>query len=170
MHPLPTSQRLEFRSWKESDLPLAMMLWGDPKVTALIYADPVLSPAQIAERLQFEIALEQKTGVQYWPIFLRETQEFIGCGGLRARETEHTFEMGCHLRPAFWGQGIATEFAQTVIPFAFKSLGASALMAGHHPNNAASRHMLASLGFSFLQEEFYMPTGLWHPFYQLLRD
>jgi hypothetical protein len=46
--------------------------------------------------------------------------------------------------------------------FAFGTLGAQALFAGHHPANLASRHVLTKLGFQFSHEGFYRPTGLKH--------
>ena len=39
------------------------------------------------------------------------------------------------------------------------------IYAGHHPDNHASKHILETLGFTFLETVFYEPTGLLHPFY-----
>jgi ribosomal-protein-alanine N-acetyltransferase len=39
------------------------------------------------------------------------------------------------------------------------------IYAGHHPDNHASRHILATLGFAFINSVFYAPTGLLHPSY-----
>lgn len=46
-------------------------------------------------------------------------------------------------------------------------IAASALFAGHHPENAPSRHILEKIGFRFTREELYPPTGLNHPSYLL---
>jgi ribosomal-protein-alanine N-acetyltransferase len=56
-----------------------------------------------------------------------------------------------------------------VITYAFDTLGASALFAGHHPENAASRKVLAKLGFQFTHKQLYPPTGLEHDSYLLKR-
>jgi len=74
-----------------------------------------------------------------------------------------------HLLPTYWGQGFAVEAGQTVIAFAFESLGARGLFAGHHPENNASRSVLKKLGFQYKGEEFYAPTGLTEPAYLLTR-
>src|SRR5215468_5208623 len=52
---------------------------------------------------------------------------------------------------------------------AFETLGARELFAGHHPDNAASRHMLEKSGFSYTHDELYPPTGEMDPGYVLRR-
>ena len=107
-------------------------------------------------------------GVQYWPLFLLRDNTHVGCAGLRQYElTDRVYEMGFHLRPAYWGQGLAVEAGRAIVALAFATVGARALFAGHHPNNAASRTVLEKLGFSFTHEELYAPTGLKHRSYLL---
>jgi len=171
-----TTDRLGFARWTENDLPLAAALWADPEVTALIGGP--FSPEQIRQRLIREIGSMHAYGVQYWPILLRgaendarkDDDEFVGCAGLRPYRTEdRIYEIGVHLRPAYWGIGLAQEAARAVITYAFETLGAKALFAGHHPANAASRKLLEKLGFRFTHRELYPPTGLEHPSYLLER-
>ena len=133
MYPSPT-RRLEFRRWRSDDLPLALRLWGDARVTALIGGP--FTREQVAERLDEEIATERAHGIQYWPVF--ESQEFVGCCGLRPRAAG-VHELGFHLVPSAWGRGLASEGALATIAHAFGPLGARALFAGHHPDNAASQ-------------------------------
>ena len=75
--------------------------------------------------------------------------------------------MGVHLRPEYWGQGLAQEAGRAVINLAFETLAVKSLFAGHHPENTASRRLIEKLGFHFTHEEFYPPTGLNHPSYLL---
>jgi hypothetical protein len=55
--------RLAARSWQIEDLPLAMELWGDPAVTALIDSRGKLTEAQVYEKLNAEIERERSSGV-----------------------------------------------------------------------------------------------------------
>ena len=64
-----TTERLVARSWQIEDLPLAMELWSDPAVTALIDSRGRLSDAQVEEKLRAEIERERSHGVQYWALF-----------------------------------------------------------------------------------------------------
>ncbi|MGB7666049.1 MAG: GNAT family N-acetyltransferase [Candidatus Acidiferrales bacterium] len=162
------SARLGFRCWCADDLRLALALWGDARVTKLIGGP--FSDQQVRERLEKEIARMREYRVQYWPIFLLADGQHVGCAGLRPyKPEENILELGFHLRPDFWRQGFAEEAARAVIAYGFETLGAHALFAGHHPANAASRHLLEKLAFRFTHAEFYPPTGLQHPSYLLTR-
>lgn len=161
-----TSAHLGFRCWTDQDLPLAMELWGDPEVTALIGGP--FTPAMVRARLTEEIAHMQECGLQYWPVFLLDGNRHVGCAGLRPRCGQtRVYELGVHLRRAFWKRGLAKESTHAVIDYGFGVLGAETLFAGHHPANEASRQLLLKLGFVPTHEELYPPTGLMHPSYLL---
>jgi [ribosomal protein S5]-alanine N-acetyltransferase len=160
------SKRLGFRAWSLEDLPLALALWGDPAVTSWL-AGP-LSAADIQARLEQEIRQQREFGVQYWPVFLLATNEHAGCAGLRPK-SENLLELGYYLKPQFWGSGLATEAAAAVAGYAFTTLGAGCLFAGHHPANRGSQRVLEKLGFERSGEEFYEPSGMIEPTYLLHR-
>lgn len=162
------TERLGFRRWGEDDLALALGLWGDPDVTRLIGARGAFTEQQVRERLELEIANERAYGVQYWPIFLRAGGAHVGCCGLRPRDLPAgIYEFGVHIRTAYWHQGLAMEAGSAVVRYAFGTLGARALFAGHNPQNHRSRRLLEHLGFRHTHDEYYAPTGLQHPSYLL---
>jgi hypothetical protein len=53
------TERLVARPWQIEDLPLAMELWGDSAVTALIDSRGKLTKAQVGEKLRAEIEREK---------------------------------------------------------------------------------------------------------------
>jgi len=176
-----TTERLGFRCWNARDETLAIDLWCNPQVTALIGGPWTREVA--LERLAREIEEQNQFGMQYWPVFmiadgslladgsLRADGRHAGCAGLRPYESgEAIFEMGVHLLPEFWGQVVAREAAEALIPYAFGALGAAAIFAGHHPQNAASGRLLMKLGFTYQGDQKYIPTGLMHPTYLLRRE
>ena len=166
-----SSKRLGFRHWKKDDLKIALRLWGDHEVTKLIDARGQLSEEQIQERLEKEIVDEKKYGVQYYPVFLLDANENVGCCGLRPYNLEkRIYEIGVHLRKNFWGKGYASEAVQHMMKYAFGELKAAALFAGHNPKNKASRRFLEKMGFQYTHDEYYAPTGLQHPSYILKAD
>lgn len=143
-----------------------MRLWGDPKVTAFLGGP--FTPEEVSARLSREIAMMIACKVQYWPVFLRENDDLVGCAGLRPYTNDGgVLELGFHLRPDYWGQGLAHEAARAVIDFAFGTRGIKSLFAGHHPENEASERLLKKLGFRWTHEEIYPPTGLMNPAYRL---
>lgn len=162
--PEPT-ERLKFRSWREDDLPLARLMFGDPRITAQIGGP--FDEATVVARLAAELANQRDQQIAYWPILLYGSRE-IGCCGLRPRDPERrVYELGFFLQPPYWGQGFAAEAGTSVVAYAFGKLGAARLFAGHHPENQASQGTLEKLGFHYTHHEIYPPTGLEHPCYEL---
>jgi [ribosomal protein S5]-alanine N-acetyltransferase len=138
-------------------------------VTRFICASGVFTEAQIDARLRTEIENGERYRVQYWPIFSLETGDLVGCCGFRPHDLEHgAFELGFHLRPVYWGQKYALEAGAAVLEYTFSHLKACEIVAGHHPQNAASRKVLERLGFCSVGSVLYPPTGLMHPSYVLL--
>ena len=160
------TRRTGFSIWEASDIKLAELLWGNPEVTRYICASEKFSEEDISNRLKNEVEHHCVYQVQYWPFFTLDSNELIGCCGLRPR-SKNTYELGFHLRPEFWHQAYAMEAAQAVIDYAFSVLHADCLFVGHNPNNTASSKVLSKLGFQYIGDEFYGPTGLYHPSYEL---
>ena len=162
------SSRLGFRLWSEDDLGIATELWGDYEVTKFFDARGQWSRDEVQERLAKEISSAMEYGVQYWPIFLLKTDGHIGCCGLRPYDlSQGVYEIGFHIRSDKWRRGYAREAAVAVINYAFDTLEARGLFAGHNPNNRASQHLLEKIGFHYTHDEYYPPTGLNHPSYSL---
>jgi [ribosomal protein S5]-alanine N-acetyltransferase len=160
------TERLGFRWWSNEDLPLALRLWGDIRVTRLIGGP--FRETQIQERLAREIATMSAQRVQFWPVFLLADDAFVGCCGFRPHKSEErTYELGYAFLPSYWDKGLAMESARAVLSYAFDALGAWGLFAGHHPENLASQKVLEKLGFRFTHRELYPPTGKMHPTYSL---
>lgn len=162
------SERLLFSVWTEGDIGLARELWGDPLVTRYICASGVFSEEDIASRLATEVNNYSLYSVQYFPLFLKEDGAFVGCCGLRPR-SEGIYELGFHLKQAYWNQSLAAEAAKAAAKYAFDVLHAEKLFAGHNPKNTASERVLAKTGFRYIGTEFYPPTGLDHPSYEMER-
>lgn len=162
------TERIGFSCWTEADLELAIQLWGEKDVTQYICATGEFTQQNIKDRLETEINNVIKYQVQYWPIFDTRTEELIGCCGLRPFNSEqYSFEIGFHLRKIYWGQGYAFEAATKVIQYAFTELRALKLYAGHHPQNNGSKKLLTRLGFQYINDNYYEPTGLYHPSYEM---
>jgi [ribosomal protein S5]-alanine N-acetyltransferase len=165
--PILTTNRLFLRAWEEEDFELARSLWGDPDVMAFLGGP--LSDEKVREKMRAEMVCREKHGIQYWPVFEKGTDDFVGCCGLRpwAYAPPEGHELGFHLVKAKWGCGYASEVARAVVQHAFRELRFPMLRAGHHPEHANSRKVLLQLGFEFVDSVFYKPTGLMHPTYKL---
>ncbi len=165
-----TTARLGFDRWSSADRDLAAGLWGDPVVAEWLGGP--FTERQISEKLAKEIASLTASRVQYWPIFLLADNQHVGCAGLRPYQMDGglIYELGFHLRRAYWGLGLAQEAGRAVIGYGFETLGATALFAGHHPSNTASGRVLLKLGFQFTHDGIYAPTGQPDRCYLLRRE
>jgi ribosomal-protein-alanine N-acetyltransferase len=162
------SERLGFRNWTKDDLDLARELWGDLEVTKF-FGGP-FSEEEIRTRFKREMARRLVHGFQYWVIELLESGEFVGVCGLRPyRPAEEVVELGFHLRPKFWGRGLATEAARAAIPYAFATYAPKKLAAGHHPENLNSKKVMEKLGFQYSHNEKFEDLGMEIPYYMLER-
>lgn len=165
---LMRTKRLRFGIWRDDDAALATAIWGDAEVTRLT-GGPFTTEA-VAERLAAEIGHWRLHRIQYWPVFRLNDSTLVGCCGLRPRDmAARVAELGFQLCRDAWGQGFATEAAKGVIRWAREN-GFAALIAGHHPENQASRRALLRLGFSYTHDELYPPTGEMEPCYLLRID
>ncbi len=164
------TERIGFSYWTDADLELATQLWGEEEVTRYICAKGKFTQQDIRDRLRTEVHNGKHYQIQYWPIFDLMSDEFIGCCGLRPFQSEqYSYEIGFHLRKEYWRQGYAFEAATEVIHYAFTTFNAAKLYAGHHPQNTGSRKLLARLGFQYIGDNYYEPTGLYHPSYEMNR-
>jgi [ribosomal protein S5]-alanine N-acetyltransferase len=162
----PSTDRIAFRAWREDDLPLALALWGDAKVSALVGGP--FDEAAVRERLAAELANQREHAIAYWPLVIEGGD--AGCCGLKPKDLSRgLLELGFYLTPPHWGRGIAVEAGRAVIAHAFEVLDRTSLFAGHHPENHGSRRSLEKLGFRYTHHELYPPTQLMHPCYLLAR-
>lgn len=160
------SKRLGFRHWTAADLPLAQALWMDAGV--MTHMGGPMTAEQVKARLDLERTRQITLGISYWPIFHLTNGEHAGCAGLRPfHDEQRVYELGVHIAPRFWSGRYGEEAARIVVEYAFETLGALELTAGHGPDHVKSKHLIERLGYTFSHEE---PWGLqkrMHPFYRL---
>ena len=162
------TSRLGFRQWHPDDISNAISLWGDREGTRHFDARGKLCQDEAQERLAKEITNQKNHGVQYWPIFLIESNAHVGCCGLRPYDlSKQIYEIGFHICSNHWRHGYGREAAVAIIGYAFNTIKAYALFAGHNPKNDLLQNLLEQLGFCYTHDEYYPPTGLNHPSYLL---
>lgn len=160
--------RVGFRPWSLEDLSIASELLCDQSTTQYI-GGPYSIP-KIKRRLLTEAVILRLHHIQYWPVFLLHTNEFIGYCGLRPNKPlERICEIGVCIKPVFWGKGYAEEAAQTIIDYAFQVLDTQAITAVHNPLNVYSKKLLERLHFQYSHEEYSFKTNQYDPSYILLR-
>jgi len=157
--PPPSSARLTFRSWTDKDTALAEALWCDPEVTHF-FGGPMTSE-QACARLDLERERENNLGMQYWPMFLRETGEFAGCAGLRPWQMDPTIvEVGVNIMRFAWGLRLGEESLRAVLAYGFDTMGLPAIVAGHGLGHDNSKKLLERVGFRYTHNILWGPKEI----------
>ena len=110
----------------------------------------------------------EQDGVSKWMAYERTSGALIGRGGLSRMQdyaqivelvgpewATERLELGWSVLTAFRGQGYATEIGRAGLDFAFRTLGASSVIAFTERHNTASRAVMERLGMTFAGEVRY---------------
>lgn len=155
----PSSARLTFRNWSHKDSALAEALWCDPEVTR--FFGGAMSREQARDRLHAECERDNSLGMQYWPMFSRETGGFAGCAGLRPWSIDpETIEVGVNLMRSAWGLRLGEEALLAVLAHGFDTLGLPVIVAGHGTAHDNSRKLLERVGFSYTNDILWGPKEI----------
>lgn len=166
MPSLETS-RLLLREMTLEDAPALFAIYGDPD-TMLWYPRPYTRP-EVEERIAVQIA-DYPSGFGLLGLVLKETGEFIGDCGLRLQEVEGSREpeVGYHVHRSHWNRGFATEAAQAVRDYAFRTVGCDRVVSLIRPENLPSRRVAEKNGLTLHRTAFW--HGFDHCVYRRMRD
>lgn len=145
-----TSQRLGFREWKPSDIPLMAAINADSRV--MEFFPSVQSAQQTSAFVLRNQQLFAESGYCYFAVDLLDTNEFIGFIGLSRVTFEADFtpciDIGWRLAFKFWNQGYATEGAMRCLDYAISDLKISSLFAISPAINEKSINIMKKLGMN----------------------
>jgi RimJ/RimL family protein N-acetyltransferase len=162
-----TSDRLGFRNWHPSDLPLMAAINANPEVMRFFPSvQSVEDTRQFINRMQRQQSLK---GFCYFAVERLEDGAFIGFTGLSEATFEAPFtpciDIGWRLDETYWSQGYATEGARRCLAYAFENLQLEAVNAIAPLVNEPSINVMKKLGMRFI-ETFQHPVLTQHPFLQ----
>lgn len=157
--PVLESERLIFRSFKQTDAEMLFKIRSDAEV--LKYMDTE-GHQSINDALTMIAAIhqsfEEKNGIN-WVIEEKETGQMIGYIGFWRMMKEHVrAEIGYALFPEFWGKGFMTESIKNTLAFGFNDLHLHSVEANINPKNESSKIVLEKMGFkkeAHFRENYY---------------
>jgi RimJ/RimL family protein N-acetyltransferase len=136
-------------------VPEVLRLLSDPRVAQWLWpgGDPPSEQQVIDGTAEKEMHWE-RYGFGLWLMRDRDTGEMVGRGGLQwTYVTDRSeIEAGWAVMPERWGQGLATELAQSSIDVAFGPLELEDIIAFTLPQNLASRRVMEKTGFRYEQD------------------
>ena len=119
-----------------------------------------------------------ETNVRHWDdhrfglwVFRDMERAFVGRGGLRHAQVggRDEVELAYALMPDFWGRGLATEMARTVLRIGFDQLGLGEIVAFAPTANLASQRVMEKVGLAFERQLVHGGLGLPHVLYRITR-
>jgi [ribosomal protein S5]-alanine N-acetyltransferase len=155
--------RLHLTRIQPADLDDYIRMYADPRVMATLGG--LRTAEWTANYLGVQIAHWDKHGFGLWTLRDIATGEFAGRGGLRHATVngKAEIELAYGFLPAFWGRGLATEFARESLRVAFTELKLPELTCFTLPTNLASKRVMEKVGFRYERDivHFDLPHVLY---------
>ncbi len=144
------TKRLILRPFTLSDLDEAARLHGDPE--SMVWSlDGTLDRAQTRAKLHERMACQESHGFSKLAVFEKGCSGLIGYCGFAMAEIDGRPqpELGYRLKGSARGRGLASEAVGAVLSDAFTRLKMPYVLAFVDEKNAASRRVLAKMGFAY---------------------
>jgi ribosomal-protein-alanine N-acetyltransferase len=165
------TKRLYLKNWEQSDVDAYLTLSKDVGYNCFSLPGRFLvrNAEEAAEKIRNRMSLFEKTRLGKFPIFLKETGEFVGTCGLEPYElaSQPEVNLGYRLCLKHWGRGYATESATAMLRYGFGALNLPRIIAFVLPQNTASINILEKLGGMHVQD--FEHAGLPHRLYDFGR-
>ena len=131
------------RDLKHTDIDHLNELYTLPEVTQY----QTWGPQSYEETQQFiNVVLDKESNWIYNVLVDPDTDKVIGAIQLAIDEVNQSAEINFIVHPNYWGDGVATDIAKTIIKYAFKVLKLNRIGAAIDSNNIASGIVLEKLG------------------------
>jgi ribosomal-protein-alanine N-acetyltransferase len=148
------TKRLVLRHQVLTDLDALWALYCDPEITRYI-PDAPKTYAEAREELEWFLNGHPKhPELGLWATIHKETGNFIGrCGLLPwTIDGQPEVEVAYTIAREYWGQGLATEAAQSILDYGFERLHLSRLICLIDAENIASQKVAQKIGMIYEKE------------------
>ncbi len=164
------TERLEIRPWIAEDVDHYLTLSHDVGYTAFSHAGQfALDRKEAAERIRDRSDLFESKKVGKFLLFSKGSNELIGTCGLGAYEIDgrEEMEIGYRLRLQHWGKGYATEAAESILDYGFRTLGLNRIVAFALSQNRPSIRVIEKLGYRYLRH--FLHADISHALYEMTK-
>ena len=148
------TKRLLLRRFLIEDLDALFAFYSDPDVVRYIPDAPRTYEETREELEWFRNGHPKFPELGLWATIYKETKQFIGrCGLLPwTIDEQQEVEVAFALSKAYWGQGLATEVARSLVQYGFENLQLSRLICLIDHDNQASINVATKIGMTLEKE------------------
>ncbi len=159
------TERLQLRPYKSDEAHLIHSIIGDLRI--VFWRDEAGTMAEAQEWLEKKTSLYEKTGMGFWGVFERTTDDFLGQVILQPLPETGEPEIGYHFRVEAQGKGYATEAAKCLLDHGFMKLELPRIVAVVLPDNHSSQAVMKKLGLPYIRD--LMKSDMLHNYFALDR-
>ncbi len=155
------TDRLIVRYLQDDDFEAFHALCSDPEIVEYMGDGKPLTAEQTRQWIQISQNNYQNHDYGCFAILSRQNGEMIGFGGLIYPPGSTQVEIIYAFKEAYWGKGLASEFAYKMIETGFQRWKLPRIEASIDPNNAASLRVVQKLGMTHVRsdlDENQLPT------------
>lgn len=148
------TDRLSLTPFAQADLPELHALFTDPSVRRYLMDDLIVDETWMVDVADRSVAMFQDLNYGLWAVRETGQRPIIGfCGYWRFGQLTPPLQLIYGLLPAWWGQGLATEAAHTVIDYGFQTINFTEIIAATDAPNRASVRVMERLGMAHLKTD-----------------
>ena len=140
----------KLRSLQLTDLESLISIWRNPNVIRFLPSQgKPISKINTQKTLDSFMDHWRQKGYGVWAIIENGTSQMVGYCGLRYLAELDETEILYGLQPEYWGRGIATQVAKTVISYGFTVANLNRIIAMTLPQNIASIRVIEKAGLQY---------------------
>ena len=147
------TKRLVIRPLQEEDYTGLMVLDMDPVVRSFFPEGP-LDEAQVRKELDRYLREWATLGFGIFAILEKDSNHFIGRAGF-AKLDSGIVEFGYLILKEYWGKGIATEAAQSILEWGLHNIPIDRIIGFAPSNHIASIRVLEKCGMKYFKSDTY---------------
>lgn len=153
------TERLAFRKLTRDDIPTWTKFFINNDRLQYLGIDLTLSPeANATGWIENQFPRYEAIGLGHLAVEIKETNQFIGVGGIIPRQLENQveFEIAYSLLPSFWKKGYGTELAKQLKQFGMENIEIERFVSIIAKENTDSINVAIKNGMRVLFETHYL--------------
>ena len=144
------TERLILRKITKQDVPDMYAYCSDPEVTRFVKWNQHQSLAETEAFVEFILNNYKKKSLAPWGMEYKKTGKIIGTVDLASwNPTHQSAEIAYCIHQGYWGCGLTTEAAKSVIAFGFSNMDLIRIQARCFVANIGSERVMEKLGMTF---------------------